>query len=107
MKIATNIPTTIWYEIIEFLKTSGWDIVTTYEQFDKGIDFDLYEFKKEEESILCAWDNWFEGEIKGEERFLKTLEKEFQITFKYDTPKHLGIDILEKLKSILPKKNKA
>ncbi|WP_420571698.1 hypothetical protein [Kordia sp.] len=101
--IATEIPTSIWYEIIEFFKKSDWTVVTDYRQFDKGIDFDLYEFQKENEFVLCTWDNWFEGEIKASDNLSRTLEKEFQINFKFGILEHLGIENVEKFKSILTK----
>lgn len=103
-KIATGIDTQKWYSIIKTLKKKGWKVITKYNQFDKGIDFDLYELRLNNEKILFAWDNWFEGEIKCNESRMSKLEKEFNLEFKFGNPKHLSTNLLDKLKSVLTKK---
>ena len=55
--IATDIKTKDWYSIIESLKKDGWKVTNEYNQFDKGIDFDLYELILNGEKIVFAWDN--------------------------------------------------
>jgi hypothetical protein len=102
--IATSIETKLWYEIIEKYKLRDWIVTTEYEQFDKGIDFDLYELKKGNEKILFAWDNWFEGEIKCSEERMKMIEGEFNAKFKFGKPEHLSINLLDKMKSLLTHK---
>ena len=101
VKIATSIETGKWYSIIKSLKRNGWKVVSEYNLFDKGIDFDLYELKKNGEKIIFAWDNWFEGEIKCSEERMLSIEKEFNINFKYGEPEHLSIDIIDKMKTLL------
>ncbi|MEI9958157.1 MAG: hypothetical protein WDM90_18040 [Ferruginibacter sp.] len=70
LNIATNIETDIFYSIIKFLKENDWELIAEYDEniFDKGIDFDLYQFSKIDETVLLVWNNWFEGEIKATEK---------------------------------------
>ena len=100
-RIATGVGTENWYSLVEYLKNDGWKLTAEYNQFDKGIDFDLYEFKKGNKKILMAWDNWFEGEIKCEMELVKDLELRSNSKFKFGTPEHLSVNILEKLKNLL------
>ena len=102
--IATSVETKIWYSIIETLKKDGWEVATEYNQFDKGIDFDLYELAQKGEKILFAWDNWFEGEIKCSEQRMRDLENTFGIKLKLGEPKHLSLNLIDKMKSLLTKK---
>ncbi|OBY65981.1 hypothetical protein [Polaribacter vadi] len=102
--IATDIETQIWYSIIKSLKKDKWKITAEYNQFDKGIDFDLYELKKNEEKILFAWDNWLEGEIKCSKERITILENDFGIKFKFGEPEHLTVNIIEKFNTLLTKK---
>lgn len=48
LNITTNIETVIFYSILKFLKENGWKLTAEYDEniFDKGIDFDLYQFSK-------------------------------------------------------------
>ena len=98
--IATDIKTEDWYSIIESLKKDGWEVTTEYNQFNKGIDFDLYELTQNREKIIFAWDNWFEGEIKCTEQRMRNLET----TFKFGKPEHLSHNLIDKMKSLLTKK---
>jgi hypothetical protein len=102
--IATDIETKDWYSIIELLKKDGWKVITEYNQFDKGIDFDLYELTLNGENIVFAWDNWFEGEIKCSEQRMRSLETTFRIKFKFGKPEHLSHNLIDKMKSLLIKK---
>ncbi|MFT5859590.1 MAG: hypothetical protein ACI865_001693 [Flavobacteriaceae bacterium] len=102
--IATNIETKDWYSIIESLKKDGWKVTTEYNQFDKGIDFDLYELAMNGEKTVFAWDNWFEGEIKCTEQRMQNLESTFGIKFQFGEPEHLSLNLIDKMKSLLTKK---
>ena len=84
-KIATNIETGIFYSIIKFLKKNDWKLTVEYsdEIFDKGIDFDLYQFKRTNETILLVWDNWGEGEIKATTETLNEIAKHFKVILKF------------------------
>lgn len=70
--IAIGINTDIFYSILKFLRQNKWRLDLEYDEkmFDKGIDFDLYQFSKDGEIILLVWDNWFEGEIKASKKRL-------------------------------------
>ena len=76
VKITTNIETGIFYSVIEFLKQKNWNLMAEYDEniFDKGIDFDFYEFCKGEEEMRLAWSNWFEGNINARTKTLKELK---------------------------------
>jgi hypothetical protein len=102
--IATNIETRVFYSIIEFLKESGWTLTVEYDEniFDKGIDFDLYQFSKNNETILLAWNNWFEGEIKATEKTLDDIAEHFGIALKFEEPEYLQRqDIIEEMRKLL------
>lgn len=90
-KIATNIITDIFYAVVEFLKENSWKLTAEYDEklFDKGIDFDLYRFEKDNETVLMAWNNWFEGEIKATTRTLDEIAQHFQLTLTYGAPEYL------------------
>lgn len=81
-----NIETGIFYSIIEFLKKSNWDLAAEYDEnfFDKGIDFDFYEFSKGDEKIRLAWNNWFEGEMQGTIKTLNEIAQHFKFDLKYN-----------------------
>lgn len=104
VKIATGIKTELWFLIVEYLKNENWSIVNEYNLFDKGIDFDLYEFKKNNDKILMAWDNWMEGELKcTDENFMK-LEKYFNTQFSFEKGDKLYLSIPEIIKNYLKNK---
>ncbi|MDR2270277.1 hypothetical protein ACLCDV_19025 [Sphingobacterium sp. Lzh-3] len=77
--IATGIDTSIFYSIVKFLQQNKWRLDFEYDEkmFDKGIDFDLYQFSKDGEIILLAWDNCFEGEVKASRKRLEELSADF------------------------------
>ncbi|MNJ92208.1 hypothetical protein D3C87_98720 [compost metagenome] len=77
--VATGINTDIFYSILKFLWQNKWRLDLEYDEkmFDKGIDFDLYQFSKDGEIILLVWDNWFEGEIKASKKRLEELSGHF------------------------------
>lgn len=98
MRIASEIETKLWYSIIEYLKSNDWKIISEYNLFDKGIDFDFYEFEKDKVRIFMAWDNWFEGEIKCSEENFKIIEKRFNTVFEFRNKNNLYLNDFEKFK---------
>lgn len=104
LKIATNIETGIFYSIVEFLKKNNWDLMAEYDEniFDKGIDFDFYEFSKGNEKITLAWNNWFEGEIKATAQTIDEIAKHFEIILKYNEPEYLHRpNLIDDMKNLL------
>ncbi len=102
--IAINIETSVFYSIIEFLKESGWALIVEYDEniFDKGIDFDLYQFIKNGEIILLAWSNWFEGEIKATTKTLNDIAEHFGLALNFGEPEYLQRqDIIEEMRTLL------
>lgn len=103
-KVATDIETSKFNAIINYLKKNKWKLTIEYDDriFDKGIDFDLYEFSKDEEKILLVWSNWFEGEIKATQKTLNQIEEYFKITFKFGDAEYLkNSNIIEEMKDLL------
>lgn len=90
--IATNIETSLFYSIIEFLKENGWKLAAEYDEdmFDKGIDFDLYHLGKNGETVLLVWSNWFEGEIKATAEILNEIAQHFTANFNFGEPEYLN-----------------
>ena len=104
IKIATNIETCIFYSIIEFLKTDKWNLRAEYDEniFDKGIDFDFYEFQRDGEKIRLAWNNWFEGEIEARTETLNEIARHFKIDLKYNEPEYLHKpDLMDRMKDLI------
>lgn len=91
-RIATAIETNMFYSMIESMKKDNWKVTAEYriDMFDKGIDFDFYQLTKNDETILFAWCNWFEGEIKASDKILHKLAADFNITFKFGESTHLN-----------------
>lgn len=89
MKIATGIPTEDWNRILSGLRADGWRIVSRYDEFDAGIDFDFVILKKDREKIILGWDNWVEGEIKCSEARMAALCAKFGIRFSFGEPVNL------------------
>jgi hypothetical protein len=79
-RIATNIETELFYSIIKYLTKTNWKITIEYssELFDKGIDFDFYQLENNEDKILFAWTNWFEGELKATTENIQIIEKKLR-----------------------------
>ncbi|WP_340200893.1 hypothetical protein [Ascidiimonas sp. W6] len=102
--VATTIKTKKWYSIIASLKKDGWKVVTEYNHFDKGIDFDLYELEQNDEKILFVWDNWFEGEIKCNKERMRSLENSFETEFTFGEPENISDNLIDKIKSLLIKR---
>lgn len=103
-KIATNINTDIFYAVIKFLQENCWKLTAEYDEklFDKGIDFDLYRFEKDKETVLMAWNNWFEGEIKATAKTLDQIAEHFKLTLTYGAPEYLhNTDIITEMKGLI------
>ena len=104
VKIATNIETGLFYLIIEFLKNNNWNLTAEYDEniFDKGIDFDLYQFNKNDETLLLVWNNWFEGEIKARTKTLDEIAEHFKVILKFGEPEYVdNTNIIDEMKALL------
>ena len=102
MEIVTGIPTEIFYSIVTFLKNSKWKLFVEYSGFDKGIDFDLYQYAMDSETILMAWDNWLEGEIKTSHDNIIWLSGIFEFRKECIDPTYLtNISLMTDLKNLL------
>jgi hypothetical protein len=64
-----NIETEFGYKFRAHLKKNGWIQFGQYSKsmYDKGVDFDSYQFWKWFKFISMEWDNWDEWEIQGNE----------------------------------------
>ncbi|MTG99094.1 MULTISPECIES: hypothetical protein [Myroides] len=93
MEIVTDIPTTSWNAIVDFLQKNKWKIKKQYPimAFDKGIDYDYYLLVKNNLYIEMAWCNWFEGELKTDSTTFIWLESQLNFSFQKNTPNHLNI----------------
>ena len=103
-KIATDIETELFYSIIKYLIKTNWKITIEYSSniFDKGIDFDFYQLEKEDDKILFAWTNWFEGELRAKMKNIQIIEKDFGVSFKFGEPQHLeNNNLIEEWKQLL------
>lgn len=89
-KTATAIPTDIFNKIVSYLLEEGWRITKEYspEVFDKGIDFDFYELKKDNEVIQMAWENWLEGELLASLPVLDWLSQKMDYSFQFGASEH-------------------
>lgn len=97
---ATFIATNDFNSILDLLKLNKWKIKAEYLNFDKGIDFDFYTLRKNNEEILLTWDNCEEGSIKAEENVLNWLQKELGLQFRYGKVKYLDEDLRKIKKSL-------
>ena len=88
-RTAVNIKTEKWNEIISELRKRGWVVTAKYYGFDAGIDDDFLILRKGFKRILFGWTNWFEGEIKCNDRIFKYLESEFNVEFEFGKPTSL------------------
>lgn len=79
---AIDIRTERWSDIILYCKSQGWEIISEYEGFDKGIDFDFYTLKKGDEEIKFGWDNFSEGEMTCKEPVMVEIETGMNIRLK-------------------------
>lgn len=83
-----SIPTKIFDKVEVLLKNLNFKLVAEYDpkMYDKAIDFDYLKFIKDDKVVELIWDNWFEGEIKTDERLLNDLSKILDFDFIYDKP---------------------
>ena len=94
MKTAAYISTDDFNEIIKLLKQNQWKVTAEYLNIAyKGIDFDFYVLTRKNEEILMAWDNWTEGSVKAEEKYLSALEKELEKPFRYEKVAYFEEDL--------------
>jgi len=101
-KTAINIDTSTFYSVINFLRDNDWKLIAEYRNdiYDKAIDFDLYQFKKETEVITMVWDNWEEGTIKSTEKNLLLISKQFNLNLQFQEDHFLRNEKLIKTKNI-------
>ncbi len=93
-KIAINIRTEKWNEIISGLRKRGWIVTAKYYGFDAGIDDDFLILRKGLKKIMFGWTNWFEGEIKCNDGIFEYLESEFDLEFEYGEPTSLKSKVI-------------
>lgn len=99
-KIATDIDTNKWNEIVASLQKNGWIDDRKYlEIHDKRIEEGYYDLRKNKEKIVLAWTNWSEGEIKCSTSRMRKLEIEFNIQFHFGRPKVTKFTMLEKIRN--------
>ncbi len=89
METATSIKTELWNTLLDHHINDGWKVVYKYDNFDAGIDYDLFVLKKEEEEILFGWDNWLEGELQCSPKRMQHIEESFNLQFKRGEPENL------------------
>ena len=79
-----DIKTETGNQILEDLLSEGWKKTREYSPvaFDKGIDFDSYELKKDNSKLKFKWTNWFEWEIFGEKNELQIIAKKYDLSAK-------------------------
>jgi hypothetical protein len=75
MKVAINIKTEDWNNIITNLLNENWKVKSKYDGFDAGIDFDFLIMTKDFKYILFGWDNFTEGEIKCSQKLFEYISK--------------------------------
>lgn len=102
MKVAINIKTEDWNQIIAILKREGWKVRSKYRGIDEGIDYDYLVLQKKTDQITFGWTNYFEGEVQCSDNLFDFLEKKFELQFSYGTPTSLspGFFTKEKAKGI-------
>ena len=98
MKIATNIETSLWRNIVHHLYTNGWKVKEKYVAYDASIDVDFIVLTKGEETIFFGWDNWDGGEIKCSESQFKQLETLTGETFEFGKPQTLNFKSMSLLR---------
>ncbi|MGE8429663.1 hypothetical protein [Sphingobacterium multivorum] len=102
--VATGINTDIFYSILNFLQQNQVKLDFEYDEkmFDKGIDFDLYQFSKEGEIILLVWDNWFEGEVKTTKKRLEELSSHFSFEVLDKETEYIHqIDLIQRMSKLI------
>ena len=76
-----NVETETWHRVIEDLEAQGFAEVYRYGGMDAGIDYSRFDLKNRAgELVVCEWDNWAEGEIRGAPERLETLREKYQLS---------------------------
>ena len=76
-----NIETETWHRVIEGLEAEGFAEVYRYGGMDAGLDYSRFDLKNAEgELVVCEWDNWAEGEVRGEAARLEALREKYQLS---------------------------
>lgn len=75
------VETETWHRVIEDLESEGFEEVYRYGGFDAGIDYSRFDLKNPAggELVIFEWDNWMEGEIKGEPERLEAIREKYQL----------------------------
>ena len=76
-----HVETETWHRVIEELESEGFEEVYRYEGMDAGIDYGRFDLKSpaDGELVVFEWDNWAEGEIRGEPARLAALREKYQL----------------------------
>jgi hypothetical protein len=76
-----NVETETWHRVIEGLESEGFVEVYRYEGMDAGIDYGRFDLKNpaDDELVVFEWDNWMEGEIRGEPERLEALREKYRL----------------------------
>lgn len=75
-----HVETETWHRVIEDLEAEGFEEVYCYGGMDAGIDYSRFDLKNRDgELVVFEWDNWFEGEIRGEPERLEALREKYRL----------------------------
>jgi hypothetical protein len=75
-----HIETETWNRMIEDLAAEGFRETYRYSGMDAGIDYSRCDLKNgADERIVFEWDNWAEGEIRGEPARLEALREKYRL----------------------------
>lgn len=76
-----NVETETWHRVIEDLESQGFREIYRYDGFDAGIDYSRFDLKHpaDDELVVFEWDNWAEGEIRGEPARLEALREKHRL----------------------------
>lgn len=88
-KVAININTDTWVEIINFLRSDGWVVTAKYYGYDAGIDDDYWCLRKGFKKVEFGWSKLGEGEIKAKESIIKYIEDHLSLKFSFGSPSNL------------------
>ena len=95
MVVVTRIETNLWNSILKDRISQGWQVISEYDGFDKGIDSDFIYLKRQDDEMFFGWTNWFEGEIKCTGSQRKELEQRYNVTFAVHEPEKLTDRLIE------------
>lgn len=90
MQTATDIPTELFFDILSFLKDTGWVVTEEAGGGYKFVDVDFYTLERDGQRIMMHWDIWMEGEIRAAGDILDAIARHFSHTFTYGVPVHFG-----------------